>query len=127
MMIDGITVRMGGQDWVVAPLTLGQMRRLWPTIQKLGEIGAGMDEGQIAGVSEIVAAGLSRNYPDMTPQMAEDLLDLGNAGAVLHAVLTGSRLVPAVGEAAPAEGMISGEDSAGSMPTLPPIADIPSP
>lgn len=125
-MIDGIAVRMGGADWVVPPLTLGQMRRLWPTIQKLGDVGAGMDETQIGTVSEIVAAALSRNYPDMTAEKAEDLLDLGNAATVLHAVLTGSRLVPASGEGAPAESMTLSEDSAGSMPISLPTADIPS-
>lgn len=126
-MIDGITVRMGGRDWIVPPLTLGQMRRLWPSVQKLGDVGAGMDAEQIGVVSEIVGAALSRNYPDMTPAQAEELLDLGNAGTVLHAVLTGSRLVPQSGERAPAESTISSEDSAGSTPTSPPTAAIPSP
>ncbi|MGH7052552.1 MAG: hypothetical protein ACREFA_01845 [Stellaceae bacterium] len=99
-MIDGITVRMGGRDWIVAPLTLGQLRRLWPHVQHLGESGAGMGEKEVSVVVEIVTAALQRTYPGMTPAKVEELLDLGNAGAVLNAVLTGSGLRPALGEAA---------------------------
>lgn len=98
-MIDGVTVRMGGRDWVVAPLTLGQLRRLWPQVQRLGEIGAGIGENEVAVVVEIVTVALQRTYPGMTPAKVEELLDLGNAGMVLNAVLTGSGLRPAPGEA----------------------------
>lgn len=98
-VIDGVTVRMGGRDWTVAPLTLGQLRRLWPQVQRLGEIGAGMGEAEVAVVVEIVTAALQRIYPGMTSAKVEELLDLGNAGAVLNAVLTGSGLRPALGEA----------------------------
>ena len=51
-----------------------------------------MGEAQIGVLVEIVAAALQRNYPEATPDMVENLLDLGNASAVLNAVLTGSGL-----------------------------------
>ena len=124
-MIDGVKVRMGGREWVIAPLTLGQLRRLWPQIQRLGAVGAGMDKGDIAIIVELVTNALQRNYPDLTPAKVEDLLDLGNAGIVLNAVLTGSGLGPAMGEAVPAAR--SGENSAGFMPNSPPAADTASP
>jgi hypothetical protein len=38
---------------------------------------------------------MQRNYPEMAPNQVENLLDLGNAGAVLNAVFTGSGLKPA--------------------------------
>ena len=87
-------VAMGGQEWTVPPLTLGQLRRLMPKVRQLTEIGAQMGETQIGVLVEIVAAALQRNYPDMTAETVENLLDLGNAGAVLNAVLTGSGLRP---------------------------------
>ena len=62
----------------------------------------------------IVAAALQRNYPEMTPDKVENLLDLGNASAVLNAVLTGSGLKPggaAMGEAS-APGTSPGADGA---------------
>src|SRR5438270_102834 len=101
-MIPGVAVAMGGQDWIVPPLTLGQLRRLMPKVRQLTEIGASMGEAQINVLIDIVAAALQRNYPEMTPDKVENLLDLGNASAVLNAVLTGSGLKPggaAMGEA----------------------------
>lgn len=93
-MIPGITIAMGGQDWLVPPLTLGQLRRLMPKVKTLTDINVGMGEKQIGVLCEIVAAALSRNYPDATADMVENLLDLGNAGEVLNVVLTGSGLKP---------------------------------
>jgi hypothetical protein len=114
MMIPGVAVAMAGQDWLVPPLTLGQLRRLMPKVRELTEIGASMGELQIAVLVEIVAAALQRNYPDVSQNQVEDLLDLGNASAVLNAVLTGSGLKPSgtpLGEA-PALGTIPGADPA---------------
>ena len=112
-MIPGVAVAMGGHDWVVPPLTLGQLRRLMPQVRQLTEIGASMGEAQIAVLVDIVTAALQRNYPEMTPGEVENLLDLGNASAVLNAVLIGSGLKPGVtptGET-PAPGIGSGAAS----------------
>jgi len=114
MMIPGLVVAMGGEDWIVPPLTLGQLRRLMPKVRQLTEIGASMGEAQIAVLIDIVSAALQRNYPEMTPEKVENLLDLGNASVVLNAVLTGSGLKPggaAMGEA-PALETTSGADRA---------------
>jgi hypothetical protein len=91
-MIPGVMVAMGGREWTIPPLTLGQLRRLMPKVQQLSEIGSQMGETQIEVLVEIVAAALHRNYPDISVETVENLLDLGNAGAVLNAVLTGSGL-----------------------------------
>ena len=91
-MLPGVTIAMGGRDWQVPPLTLGQLRRLMPKVRQLTEIGASMGESQITVLVEIVAAAMQRNYPEATVEMVENLLDLGNASAVLNAVLTGSGL-----------------------------------
>jgi hypothetical protein len=114
MMIPGVAVAMGGQDWMVPPLTLGQLRRLMPKVRQLTEIGASMGDVQIGVLVDIVTVALQRNYPDMTPDKVESLLDLGNAGAVLNAVLTGSGLKAggaAMGEAV-APGASPGADRA---------------
>ena len=83
---------MGGENWLIPPLTLGQLRRLMPKVRQLTEIDASMGELQIGVLVEIVAAAIQRNYPEMTQETVENLLDLGNAGTVLNAVLTGSGL-----------------------------------
>ncbi|TMJ67294.1 MAG: hypothetical protein E6G83_08050 [Alphaproteobacteria bacterium] len=113
-MVPGVAVAMGGQDWIVPPLTLGQLRRLMPKVRQLTEIGVSMGEAQINVLIDIVAAALQRNYTEMTPDKVENLLDLGNASAVLNAVLTGSGLKPggaAMGEAS-APGTSPGADGA---------------
>jgi hypothetical protein len=85
-----------------------------PKVRQLTEIGASMGEAQINVLIDIVAAALQRNYPETTPDKVENLLDLGNASAVLNAVLTGSGLKPggaAMGEA-PAPGTSPGASGA---------------
>jgi hypothetical protein len=114
-VIPGIMVSMGGQQWTVPPLTLGQLRRLMPKVRQLTEIGAQMGETQIGVLTEIVAAALQRNYPDMTAETVENLLDLGNAGAVLNAVLTGSGLKAQ--ERSPGEAGAPGSGSGASVAT----------
>lgn len=91
-MIPGMAITMGGQEWTVPPLTLGQLRRLMPKVRELSEINTQMSESQIGVLVEIVSAALQRNYPDITTDIVENLLDLGNAAPVLNAVLTGSGL-----------------------------------
>ena len=121
-MIPGVAVAMGGQDWIVPPLTLGQLRRLMPKVRQLTEIGASMGEAQINVLIDIVTAALQRNYPETTPDKVENLLDLGNAGAVLNAVLTGSGLKPggaAMGEAsAPGTSPGAGRPDASSVSNM---------
>jgi hypothetical protein len=95
-MIDGITVTMGGKEWAIPPLTLGQLRQLMPRVRQLSEIGENAGETQIALIVEIVTAALRRNYPEINEELVENLLDLGNAVSVLTAVLTGSGLKPRV-------------------------------
>ncbi len=63
-----------------------------PKVRQLADIGVAMDEQQIGALVEIVAAALQRNYPEVTPETIEGVLDLGNAADVLSAVLTGSGL-----------------------------------
>ncbi|MGH7044932.1 MAG: hypothetical protein ACREE2_00910 [Stellaceae bacterium] len=133
-MIPGVMVAMGGQQWTIPPLTLGQLRRLMPKVRKLTEIGAQMGETQIIVLVEIVTAALQRNYPDMTVETVEGLLDLGNAGTVLNAVLTGSGL--RTRELPPGEAVAPGPGSGAQMKTAtagdtsmgcsPPPADIPT-
>jgi hypothetical protein len=106
-LLPGITLAMGGRDWVVPPLTLGQLRRLSPDLGRITSGSKVLDAETIGAVVKIVVAALRRNYPDITDEAAEELLDLGNANAVLAAVLTGSGLrrgSPGEEPAAPGDG-----------------------
>ena len=113
-MIPGVAVIMGGREWTIPPLTLGQLRRLMPKVRQLSDISAQMGETQIGVLVDIVAAALQRNYPDITTEIVENLLDLGNAAPVLNAVLTGSGLRQPV--LPPREGIAPGSGSGASTP-----------
>src|SRR5579871_4059417 len=63
-----------------------------PKVRQLSAIDTQMGDTEIAIVVEIVTAALQRNYPDVTADEVENILDLANAGRVLSAVLTGSGL-----------------------------------
>ncbi len=91
-MLPGVTITIGECEWIVPPLTLGQLRRLMPKVRQLSVIDTQMGDTEIAIVVEIVTAALQRNYPDVTADEVENILDLANAGRVLSAVLTGSGL-----------------------------------
>lgn len=92
MLLPGVSIAMGGRQWTVPPLTLGQLRRLLPKLRQLTEAAATPGDSDIDLLVEIVTEALSRNYPDVTAAAVESLLDIGNAGMVLNAVLAGSGL-----------------------------------
>jgi hypothetical protein len=127
-LLPGVEIAMGGQTWIVPPLTLGQLRRLLPQVQRLSDFGATMGEAEIDVIVDLVTAALQRNYPEMTPTAVANLVDLGNARAVVTAILTGSGLGSAVGEdepPGPARGQpaTTATDSAAFTASSPPAAD----
>jgi hypothetical protein len=99
-LIDGVSVRMGGRDFTIPPLTLGMVKRLAPQLEKMG----GADPASISGPEAadacvtVIHAALKRNYPELTQDEVEELLDLGNMQKVTHAVMGISGLIPS-GEA----------------------------
>jgi hypothetical protein len=113
-MIPGISIAMSGQDWIVPPLSLGQLRHFLPRVQTLAGLDAGqMGTAQLEMLVDIVTAALQRNYPDVTAEKVEDLLDLTNAVPVLNAILGGARILPAV------EPNANGETNSNELPAGP--------
>jgi hypothetical protein len=118
--IRGIPIEMGGAEFVVPPLTVGQIRECKEDRATVSREGA--DEVDVLeAAARIIHAAFARNYPDVTLDVLErDLLDMGNYREVLGAVLFGSGLRPAVsGEAMAAR---TGPASTGSSP-LPAATD----
>ena len=123
-MIDGVTLKLGGEGYVVPPMGLKDMRRLKDGIASLAMLstqGRDMTDDQWKSMIELVLTTLRRNYPNLTKEKVEDFLDLGNVGPLFQAIMNASGLekttVP-LGEAmAPSElptsiGPISSADSA---------------
>lgn len=123
MLIPGIEIEICGRTWTVPPLTLGQIRRMWPELSTLKTDRLMADPGVITSVVKFVTAALQRNYPDLTEEQVEEMLDIANAPAVFMAVMTGSGLKRSVGLG---EAMAAMGNGIGSMGSSPPPSDIAS-
>ncbi|MEW6563318.1 MAG: hypothetical protein AB1400_08835 [Pseudomonadota bacterium] len=98
-IIDGVSIRMGGKEWVVPPLTFRALRNLRHDIQALAESsGALPGDEAMDGIIEIVHTAMKRNYPELTRDEIEDMLDIANMQHVIAAIMGASGLV-AQGEA----------------------------
>jgi hypothetical protein len=91
-MLPGVTVSMGGRDWIIPPLTLGALRRLGPHFDVLKVDRLVFDSEVVDALVAIATVAMRRNYPDLSEDVVADMLDLGNAGEVAMAIMTGSGL-----------------------------------
>lgn len=99
-LIPGVPVQIGTKTYVIAPLTFRQLKQLTPQLNSLPQ-GRPSAE-QLEPVMDVIAAALSRNYPELTRDQLEDMIDISNMGAVVLAALNASGLKPrpnGVGEA----------------------------
>lgn len=88
--IDGVTIKLGGQEYVVPPLCLGDARRLLPQVQEVQkriQTGEPPDDKTFATVVDVVGSALRRNYPDIKDEDLEKVLDLGNFKSVMNAAM----------------------------------------
>jgi hypothetical protein len=88
-LIKGVTLNLGGEDYVIPPLNLDQLEEYTEIIEKLGTPGITNQETYNI-IATLAAAALSRNYPDITLEQVRTMLDLGNIIAVNAAVMGGS-------------------------------------
>lgn len=101
---EGMTVVLAGEERVLPPLTLRSLRRLTPQLKALASLApdALPNEDQITAVAEVVHASMIRNYPDVTLEQVEEMVDLGNLETVISAVMSVAGLEkrkPGAGEA----------------------------
>jgi hypothetical protein len=114
-MIPGVKISMGGSEYEVPPLTLGQLKMLMPKVKKLqsGEL----DEiGAFDVMIEVVHAAMSRNYSVLTVEQVAELIDTSNMNDVMEAVMRGSGLK--LGEARAVTSANLGPQSTASSPPL---------
>jgi hypothetical protein len=103
----GVWVRMGDHEYKIAPLNFKALRELAPSIATLQDVipGAMPSVEQMGVLVKLALASLQRNYPATTEDEVADVLDFGNFGAVLGAVMGTAGLtkreVPASGETRP--------------------------
>lgn len=98
-MIDGITIKAGDREFIVPPLNFRRIRKLSKEIASLADmkVGAAMNDEQLDTFMAIIHSALTRNYPDLTMDALEDLIDLRNMQEIMKAVMGVSGFVQAGG------------------------------
>jgi hypothetical protein len=91
-IIEGVRLNLGGRDFVVPPLTLKSLRKMANRLSALRTMGDIPTDDEVEVVVEIVHAAMVRNYPDLTTDDVEELMDMANLKSVMLAVLQGSGL-----------------------------------
>lgn len=110
---EGVAVVLGEATYVVPPLSTGAMRRLSDDIDK---IGTGSPAEEQIRCTKIIHAALMRNYPDLTIEQAEDLIDARNVKDLLGIVFGQSAVAP-VGETAAPQPSATQSTGDGSTPS----------
>jgi hypothetical protein len=83
--VKGIPVNIGGETYIVPPLSLGALEQLQDRITKFsGNVG---DRDQIATVIDAAHAALRRNYPDISRETVADGIGLEGMNEVFGAVM----------------------------------------
>lgn len=86
-MHDGITVKLGAEPFVVPPLTLKQLKKHKEALTRLRSLGDIPTPEQVDDLIQVTHSALVRNYPDMTPDRLEDLVDVVNLGPLFFAIM----------------------------------------
>jgi hypothetical protein len=83
------TVRLGGRDWFIAPLSLRQILAIADYVPKLSAIGVDTLSGErLAPLAEVLWHGLRRAHPKLTRDEFYDLpITIGELVAALPVVI----------------------------------------
>ena len=104
-MIEGKKLNLGGTEFVVPPFPMRILRTHPEWLKSVRELSDIPTPEQSEAILGIIHAALARNYPDLTPEGVEDLLDVASMMAALQAVMDVSGMVPVApgspGEATP--------------------------
>lgn len=102
-LLDGVTVRLGRRDFVVPPLNLRAVRKIEPLLPALE--GKSTELSFIDAAVEVLHLAIVRNYPEITKEEIEEVVDLGNLPGLISAVMAVSGFGPkGPGEAATPSG-----------------------
>lgn len=86
-LYEGESIRIGGREYIVPGLSLGQVEQMADRIETLSKSTDQLSKEMIQTVSEICHAALSRNYPHLTLEEIKNMLDMRNMAHVLETVM----------------------------------------
>lgn len=104
-MIEGVPLSLGGKIYIVAALSLGQIRKHETDLELINQFDKKepFGEKRLQAITRVVHAALSRNYPDVKLEQVDDLLDLNNMKHVVDSILGLSGLTRVTEESPPGE------------------------
>ena len=83
---EGKSIRMDGRDWIVPPMNLKLVRKVQPMARRIAELGGAGDEA-IDLMIQVIQLAMSRNYPAITLDYVEELVDMVTLFQVFEAVM----------------------------------------
>ncbi len=93
---DGVAIKLAGREYIVPSLTVKQARKLWPEVL---EMEAGITKENLpdkqAKMLAVIHTALARNYPSVTIEEMEDLVDLSSINKLVTIVM-GNSGIPSV-------------------------------
>ena len=95
-LLAGVTIQLDGRDYVIPPLNMRMVREMRPQFDIFATMAKNQtlpDDKQLAAITKIVHAAMSRNYPELKPKDVEEILDLSNLQKVVLAIIGVSGLV----------------------------------
>ncbi len=100
-LIDGTTIKLGGKTYVIPPLNFARLKKLREELSILSAAntsGIGMSPELLDASITVILSALNRNYPDMTRDEVEELIDLRNMQEIMAAITGQSGLERRAGE-----------------------------
>jgi hypothetical protein len=119
----GVPFTLGGQAYVVPPLSLGAIEEFEAAIEGFEAMPT---MAQLRFVVDLAHRALRRNYPELQRAELAELIDISNAFSLFATILQVAGLVRVDEEAGKAMATASGGTGSASMPTSPPVSAGPS-
>jgi len=97
MLVEGIKINLGGREFVAPPLPLKVFRLHPDWFETLNDLTGLPTPETVEIMTQIILSSLHRNYPDLTAEELEDLLDVNNMPIAMRAVMgqaTGEAVSP---------------------------------
>lgn len=86
-LIDGIEISMGGRKLTVPPLNLKQLKKYGQVLNGLTGLTEANIFSQAGALVEVIHAAIARNYPEISLDQVEEMLDLSNLVPVMQAIV----------------------------------------
>lgn len=101
-MIPGKNLDLAGRSWLVPPINFAALKKHRALIAEMRTGSVELTDAQQDAMLDLIYLALRRNYPDITLEQVEEMIDLANMQPVFEAIMTVSGFeAAAAGESQP--------------------------